>query len=61
MALGKPARAGLAVGLLLLSNCFMTTAWYMHLPFKDWHVAQAIVVSWSIALPEYALQVSALA
>jgi uncharacterized protein (DUF486 family) len=59
MALGKPARAGLAVGLLLLSNCFMTAAWYTHLKFKGWHTAQAIFVSWAIALPEYALQVPA--
>jgi uncharacterized protein len=48
------------VGLLLLSNVFMTFAWYAHL--KDlsskpwWYAALA---SWSIALFEYLLQVPA--
>ena len=46
--------------LLVLSNCFMTFAWYGHLRFlsdKAWYVAA--VVSWSIALFEYLLQVPA--
>ena len=46
--------------LLVLSNCFMTFAWYGHLRFlsdKAWYVAA--VVSWSIALFEYLLQVLA--
>ncbi len=46
--------------LLILSNCFMTFAWYGHLRSlgsSPWYVA--CVVSWSIALFEYALQVPA--
>jgi uncharacterized protein (DUF486 family) len=47
------------VGLLLLSNTFMTIAWYGHLKYKDAPLLAAIAVSWLIALPEYALQVPA--
>ena len=43
--------------LLILSNCFMTVAWYGHLKFKSAPLWIAILVSWLIALPEYALQV----
>jgi uncharacterized protein (DUF486 family) len=49
-----------AVGLLTLSNVFMTFAWYAHLkelPAKPWIVAA--LVSWCIALFEYLLQVPA--
>ena len=48
------------VGLLLLSNLFMTYAWYGHLKHqsgKAWYVAA--LVSWGIALFEYLLQVPA--
>lgn len=47
-------------GLLLLSNLFMTYAWYGHLKTlagRPWYVAA--VVSWGIALFEYLLQVPA--
>ncbi len=47
-------------GLLLLSNVFMTFAWYGHLKNlnnKPWIVAA--LVSWGIALFEYLLQVPA--
>ena len=47
-----------AAGLLLLSNVFMTFAWYAHLKdlaSKPWWVAA--LVSWGIALFEYLLQV----
>ena len=47
-----------AIGLLTLSNVFMTFAWYAHLKTlndKPWFVAAA--VSWGIALFEYLLQV----
>lgn len=44
---------------LILSNAFMTAAWYGHLKFKSAPLAAAIAVSWLIALPEYALQVPA--
>jgi len=45
--------------LLILSNMFMTFAWYGHLKFRDSPLLLAILVSWLIALPEYALQVPA--
>jgi len=47
-------------GLLILSNVFMTVAWYGHLKSlssKAWYVAAFI--SWGIALFEYLLQVPA--
>jgi uncharacterized protein (DUF486 family) len=47
-----------AVGLLTLSNVFMTFAWYAHLKelsAKPWIVAA--LVSWCIAFFEYMLQV----
>jgi uncharacterized protein (DUF486 family) len=46
--------------LLLVSNIFMTFAWYAHLRdlgHRPWYTAA--VVSWSIALFEYLLQVPA--
>jgi uncharacterized protein (DUF486 family) len=49
-----------SVGLLALSNIFMTFAWYAHLKnlsHKPWIVAA--LVSWGIALFEYLLQVPA--
>jgi uncharacterized protein (DUF486 family) len=51
--------------LLICSNAFMTLAWYGHLRFKDmtWSknlgLISIILISWSIALFEYALQVPA--
>src|SRR3954462_2570990 len=45
---------------LLLSNVFMTFAWYAHLrnlADKPWYLAA--IISWSIALFEYLLQVPA--
>jgi uncharacterized protein (DUF486 family) len=45
--------------LLFCSNVFMTAAWYGHLRFKSAPLFLAIVASWLIALPEYALQVPA--
>ena len=48
------------VGLLVLSNIFMTFAWYAHLRSlndKPWFVAA--LVSWAIAFFEYMLQVPA--
>jgi len=49
-----------AVGLLILSNFFMTFAWYAHLKElnnKPWIIAA--LISWSIAFFEYCLQVPA--
>jgi uncharacterized protein (DUF486 family) len=45
--------------LLILSNAFMTIAWYGHLKYKQVPLLLVIGVSWLIALPEYALQVPA--
>lgn len=45
--------------LLLLSNTFMTLAWYGHLRFRTAPLLVTILASWLIALPEYALQVPA--
>ncbi|MGR3968246.1 DMT family protein [Shewanella sp. 1180_01] len=48
------------IGLLCLSNIFMTFAWYGHLKTlgsKPWIIAA--LVSWGIALFEYLLQVPA--
>jgi len=45
--------------LLILSNLFMTIAWYGHLKYKNVPLVLAIGISWMIALPEYALQVPA--
>jgi len=47
------------VGLLVLSNTFMTIAWYGHLKYKSAPLLLTILASWLIALPEYALQVPA--
>ncbi|MDZ4799373.1 MAG: DMT family protein [Bryobacteraceae bacterium] len=47
------------VALLFASNIFMTIAWYGHLRFRTSSLVTAVVVSWLIALPEYALQVPA--
>ena len=54
-----------AIALLVLSNAFMTFAWYGHLKFKDMKWSQnlplisIILISWGIALFEYILQVPA--
>lgn len=45
--------------LLILSNCFMTAAWYGHLKFKSAPLWLAILASWGLALFEYSLQVPA--
>ena len=47
-------------GLLVLSNVFLTFAWYAHLKNlsnRAWYVAA--LISWGIALFEYLLQVPA--
>jgi len=47
------------IALLTLSNIFMTCAWYGHLKYREAALWQVILISWLIALPEYALQVPA--
>ncbi|QIG89238.1 DMT family protein [Chryseobacterium sp. POL2] len=55
----------LTIVLLVLSNTFMTLAWYGHLKFKDMNWSQnlglisIILISWGIAFFEYVLQVPA--
>jgi uncharacterized protein len=45
--------------LLLISNTFMTFAWYGHLKHRTAPIVEAILVSWLIALGEYCFQVPA--
>jgi len=53
------------IALLILSNTFMTFAWYGHLKFKDmkWFenlgLMSIIAISWGIAFFEYCFQVPA--
>ncbi|MBL3572464.1 DMT family protein [Rhodovulum sulfidophilum] len=47
------------IGLLVLSNLFMTFAWYGHLKYKAAPLIAVILVSWGIAFFEYLLQVPA--
>ncbi len=58
-------RPFLTIVLLVLSNTFMTFAWYGHLKFKEMKWSEnlslvwVILISWGIALFEYILQVPA--
>src|SRR5687768_13414226 len=58
-------KALVTITLLILSNAFMTLAWYGHLKFKEWKWSASlplitiILISWGIALFEYLLQVPA--
>jgi hypothetical protein len=53
------------IGLLVMSNIFMTLAWYGHLRFKDFKwfdnlpLLAVVLISWGIALFEYFFQVPA--
>lgn len=53
------------IGLLILSNIFMTLAWYGHLKFKElkWFenagLITIVLISWGLALFEYFFQVPA--
>lgn len=51
--------AAAPIVLLLLSNVFMTFAWYGHLKFTDRPLWLVVVASWSIAFLEYCLAVPA--
>ena len=59
------SRAISTILLLMASNTFMTIAWYGHLRFKDIAILKnaglltTILISWAIALLEYALMVPA--
>lgn len=45
--------------LLIISNIFMTLAWYGHLKYKTKPLVVVILVSWLIAFFEYIFQVPA--
>lgn len=47
------------VVLLILSNVFMTFAWYGHLKFKQAPLWMVVLASWGIAFFEYCLMVPA--
>jgi uncharacterized protein (DUF486 family) len=49
----------LTVVLLLISNVFMTFAWYGHLKHKSAPLLITILASWGIAFFEYCFQVPA--
>ena len=55
----------LTIGLLIISNVFMTLAWYLHLKLQAakvisfWPVWAGVLFSWSIALFEYSFPVPA--
>ena len=49
----------ITIGLLLISNIFMTFAWYGHLKYKSSPLYKVILISWSIAFLEYCFQVPA--
>jgi len=55
----------LTIGLLVLSNAFMTIAWYGHLKFGEIKglgklgLVAIVFISWSVALFEYFFQVPA--
>lgn len=55
----KRTATAVAVIMLVLSCSVMMVAWYGHLRFSKWPVWQAILISWGVALAEYALQVPA--
>ncbi|MBN2537989.1 DMT family protein [candidate division WOR-3 bacterium] len=47
------------IGLLLVSNVFMTFAWYGHLKYKSAPLWGVVLASWGIAFFEYCFQVPA--
>lgn len=55
----------LTIIFLLISNIFMTFAWYGHLKFQEWGLMKksvlwsVILISWGFALFEYIFQVPA--
>jgi hypothetical protein len=60
-----PMKHLLTIGLLVLSNAFMTLAWYGHLKFAEYKwfgklgLPAIVLLSWGIALFEYCFQVPA--
>ncbi len=58
-------KAFYTIGLLVISNIFMTFAWYGHLKFKEFNwfsslgLPAIILISWGIAFFEYTAQIPA--
>ena len=58
-------KAIITIVLLVISNTFMTFAWYGHLKFKEMNwfnnlgLVSIVLISWGIALFEYSFQVPA--
>ena len=58
-------KAFYTIGLLVMSNIFMTLAWYGHLKFKDMSWGQnlglfsIILISWGLAFFEYNFMIPA--
>jgi uncharacterized protein (DUF486 family) len=58
-------KAFLSILLLVISNTFMTLAWYGHLKFAEWKwfaklgLFSVVLISWGIAFFEYCFQVPA--
>ena len=60
----KPLGILATVGMLVVSNLFMTFAWYWHLKLQkpgasSWPIIAIVVVSWLIAFVEYLIAVPA--
>ena len=60
----KPLGILATVGMLVVSNLFMTFAWYWHLKLQkpgasSWPLIAIVVVSWLIAFVEYLIAVPA--
>lgn len=49
----------LPIALLVVSNAFMTAAWYWHLRFTGFPIWGVVLVSWGLALVEYCFAVPA--
>ena len=49
----------LTVALLIISNIFMTFAWYGNLRFPNLPIVAAVLIGWGIALVEYSFAVPA--
>jgi hypothetical protein len=47
------------IALLIVSNIFMTLAWYGHLKVPHLPMVAAVLIGWSIALIEYSFAVPA--
>ena len=58
-------RGLLTILMLIVSNSFMTLAWYGHLKFRTntllpkWGIAGIVLISWCIALLEYSFMIPA--